>query len=111
MPKNASAQSAPQPQAQLTPQQQSQPRPQAQTQAQPQPQAHGAYLPQLDCWPKLSAQDREYRRIKLVEIERRLHQDGPHEAIPHPDRARQFMPFAALKGYHELAHSKENWEE
>lgn len=26
---------------------------------------------------------------------------------PHPDRARQFSPFAALRGYYELAHAKE----
>lgn len=69
-----------------------------------------AYLPQLDCWPDLTAQEREYRSIKLLELKRRLAEDGPHKALPHPDRARQFMPFAALKGYHELAHSKENWE-
>lgn len=70
-----------------------------------------AYLPQLDCWQGLSAQEREYRSIKLVELERRLQADGPHQAQAHPQRARQFMPFAALKGYHELAHSKEHWEE
>lgn len=26
---------------------------------------------------------------------------------PHPDRARQFMPFAALRGYYGLVHAKE----
>lgn len=26
---------------------------------------------------------------------------------PHPDRARQFMPFAALRGYYDLVHAKE----
>lgn len=26
---------------------------------------------------------------------------------PHPDRARQFMPFAALRGYYELVHERE----
>lgn len=26
---------------------------------------------------------------------------------PHPDRARQFSPFAALRGYYELVHAKE----
>lgn len=69
------------------------------------------YLPSLDCWPNLSAQEREYRSIKLLELQRRIDADGPRKAQPHPNRARQFMPFAALKGYHELAHSKENWEE
>lgn len=68
-------------------------------------------LPQLDCWQGLSAQEREYRSIKLLELERRIQTNGPHQAQAHPQRARQFMPFAALKGYHELAHSKERWEE
>ena len=31
----------------------------------------------------------------------------PHRAVPHPDRARQFMPFAALRGYHELVQEEE----
>ncbi len=26
---------------------------------------------------------------------------------PHPDRARQFSPFAALRGYYELVHERE----
>ena len=26
---------------------------------------------------------------------------------PHPDRARQFMPFAALRGYYDLVHERE----
>lgn len=30
-----------------------------------------------------------------------------HQARPHPDRARQFMPFAALKGYYELVRKQE----
>ena len=32
---------------------------------------------------------------------------GAHHARAHADRARQFMPFAALKGYHELAREQE----
>lgn len=70
-----------------------------------------AHLPHLDSWEGLSAQEREYRSIKLLEIERRIQTDGPHRAVPSAQRARQFMPFAALKGYHELAHSKERWDE
>ena len=31
----------------------------------------------------------------------------PHVAKPHPDRARQFMPFAALKGYYDLVRDRE----
>ena len=29
-------------------------------------------------------------------------EERAHRARPHADRARQFMPFAALKGYYEL---------
>lgn len=32
---------------------------------------------------------------------------APHRALPHPDRARQFVPFAALKGYYELLRAQE----
>jgi len=56
----------------------------------------------------LSHQERAYREALLRDIERRVAQSGPHVARAHPDRARQFMPFAALKGYHELAKSKEH---
>lgn len=70
-----------------------------------------ARLPRIDCWQGLSAQEREYRSIKLLELERRIQADGPHQAQPNAQRARQFMPFAALKGYHELAHSKERWDD
>ena len=31
----------------------------------------------------------------------------PDIGRPHPDRARQFMPFAALRGYYDLVHAKE----
>lgn len=31
----------------------------------------------------------------------------PHQARPHADRARQFMPFAALKGYYDLVRQEE----
>lgn len=31
----------------------------------------------------------------------------PDVGRPHPDRARQFMPFAALRGYYDLVHAKE----
>ena len=56
----------------------------------------------------LSHQERAYREALLRDIERRVAQNGPHVTRAHPDRARQFMPFAALKGYHELAKSKEH---
>lgn len=68
-------------------------------------------VPDLTCWPDLSAQDRAYRAAKLRDIESRMRKDGLRVARAHPDRARQFMPFAALKGYHELAHAKERQPE
>lgn len=34
-----------------------------------------------------------------------------HRARPHADRARQFMPFAALKGYYELVRQQERIEQ
>ena len=33
----------------------------------------------------------------------------PDIGRPHPDRARQFMPFAALRGYYDLVHAKEGF--
>lgn len=44
----------------------------------------------------------EHQVTVLKAIETRIAQDGVHTAKPHADRARQFMPFAALKGYEEL---------
>ena len=35
------------------------------------------------------------------------HAAAPHKARAHADRARQFMPFAALKGYYELVAQQE----
>lgn len=46
--------------------------------------------------------ERERRRLVLQDIEARLRERGPRQAQPSPDRASQFMPFAALKGYNEL---------
>ena len=46
--------------------------------------------------------ERERRRLVLEDIEARLRENGPRQAQPSPDRASQFMPFAALKGYNEL---------
>ena len=36
---------------------------------------------------------------------------SPHQARPHPARARQFMPFAARTGYHELVRQQERVQE
>lgn len=46
--------------------------------------------------------ERERRRLVLQEVEARLRENGPRRAQPGPDRASQFMPFAALKGYNEM---------
>ena len=59
------------------------------------------------CWPELSARERAYRESVLRDVRERVRKDGPREAVAHPSRATQFMPFAALKGYHELAKLKE----
>lgn len=56
---------------------------------------------------RLSADERRYRESKLREIEERVRREGPHVARAHANRARQFMPFAALKGYHEMAYARE----
>lgn len=51
--------------------------------------------------------ENERRQAILRDIEKRRSLDGPHVARAHPDRARQFMPFAALKGYGELVRDRE----
>lgn len=56
----------------------------------------------------LPPQEKARRRALLAAIARRVAADGPHTACAHADRARQFMPFAALKEYHELAHDQEH---
>lgn len=47
-------------------------------------------------------EEKEYRRAVLEAIERSIQEKGEHVAHDHPERARQFMPFAALKGYEDL---------
>ena len=65
-------------------------------------------IPDASWWPGLSAQEIAYRESVLRDVRERVRRDGPREAVAHPGRAAQFMPFAALKGYHELARSKEH---
>ena len=48
-----------------------------------------------------------YQRIRRKELSLRVAMRGEHHARPHPNRARQFLPFAALKGFSETAHRKE----
>lgn len=66
-----------------------------------------AMLSHLNSDESLDLRERE-RRVRIIsDIIIRLQDNGEHVAKAHPDRARQFMPFAALKGYHELARERE----
>ena len=56
----------------------------------------------------LSPWERDYRAATLAAIDRRVREEGPHVAKPSPHRARQFMPFAALKGYGDLTRERED---
>lgn len=58
-----------------------------------------AGIPSPDIWAGISADERAYRKRVLDDIARRVAEEGVHTAIPGDDRGRQFMPFAALKGY------------
>ena len=51
--------------------------------------------------------ERAYRKAIIEDIERKIATQGEHTAQPHKDRARQFMPFAALKGYAEMVQEEE----
>lgn len=53
-------------------------------------------------------QEKEYRTITLAAIERTLQEKGPHIARAYDSRARQFMPFAALKGYSDMVQQEES---
>lgn len=59
-------------------------------------------LEELPLRADLSVAEREHRRSVLNDIVARLAVDGPRKAQPGPQRGRQFMPFAALKGFDEL---------
>lgn len=67
-----------------------------------------AGLPTPDVWPRLSADEREYRAQVLDRIAQRVAADGVRVSLPSPDRGSQFMPFAALKGYEEVIAEVEN---
>lgn len=56
---------------------------------------------------RLDPAEQAYRAAVLRDIAARERAEGPHVARAHADRARQFMPFAALKGYHEMAQEQE----
>lgn len=61
-----------------------------------------AEIPSPDIWAGISADERAYRSRVLDDIARRVAEEGIHTAIPGDDRGRQFMPFAALKGYDDI---------
>ena len=61
-----------------------------------------AGIPSPDIWAGISADERAYRKRVLGDIARRVAEEGVHTAVPSDDRGRQFMPFAALKGYDDI---------
>lgn len=61
-----------------------------------------AGIPSPDIWAGISADERAYRKRVLDDIARRVAEEGIHAAVPGDDRGRQFMPFAALKGYDDI---------
>lgn len=61
-----------------------------------------AGIPSPDIWAGISADERAYRKRALDDIARRVAEEGVHTAVPGDDRGRQFMPFAALKGYDDI---------
>lgn len=61
-----------------------------------------AGIPSPDIWAGISADERAYRKRILNDIARRVAEEGVHTAVPGDDRGRQFMPFAALKGYDDI---------
>lgn len=61
-----------------------------------------AGIPSPDIWAGISADERAYCKRVLDDIARRVAEEGVHTAVPGDDRGRQFMPFAALKGYDDI---------
>ena len=61
-----------------------------------------AGIPSPDIWAGISADERAYRKRVLDDIARRVAEEDVHTAAPGDDRGRQFMPFAALKGYDDI---------
>lgn len=61
-----------------------------------------ARIPSPSIWAGISADERAYRKRVLDDIARRVAEEGVRTAVPGDDRGRQFMPFAALKGYDDI---------
>lgn len=75
---------------------------QAATRTAPQAAIQAARIPSPSIWAGISADERAYRKRVLDDIARRVAEEGIHAAVPGDDRGRQFMPFAALKGYDDI---------
>lgn len=61
-----------------------------------------AQVPDARAWGDLSGPERARRQAILDDIRRRVDENGPRFAVASDDRARQFIPFAALNGYGDL---------
>ena len=59
-------------------------------------------VPDARAWDDLSGPERARRQAILDDIRRRVDENGPRFAVASDDRARQFIPFAALTGYGDL---------
>lgn len=59
-------------------------------------------LPLASSWPDIGEREQERREAVLRGIVRRIVEDGPRRAMASPERGRQFIPFAALRGYDEM---------
>lgn len=66
-----------------------------------------AQLPSSDCWAGISDDERRYREGVLLDIARRVSEEGLNIPIPGDYRGKQFMPFAAMKGYEDVVSSAE----
>lgn len=71
---------------------------------------HAAQIPSVDVWSEISEDERQYRAQVLDDIAKRVAAEGVHYAVPGDDRGRQFMPFAALKGFDEVIAEGEGQE-
>lgn len=65
-------------------------------------------LPTAHSWPDASEGERERREKILRGIVQRIVEDGPRKAVASPERGRQFIPFAALRGYDEMIEETEH---
>lgn len=59
-------------------------------------------LPLASSWPDIGEREQERREAVLRGIVQRIVEDGPRRAMASPERGRQFIPFAALRGYGEM---------